>query len=103
VLWLATALVATRGWGRQGAAQPPPEPLFSEVMTSASGISWCTTTRCRENHYLPETLGPGCAFLDYDNDGWMDIFLVNSALARFLETDEAGAQRALQEQPEWHV
>jgi hypothetical protein len=28
--------------------------------------------------YLPETMGSGCAFLDYDNDGWLDIFLVNS-------------------------
>ncbi len=26
---------------------------------------------------LPETLGSGCAFLDYDNDGWLDILLVN--------------------------
>ncbi len=36
-----------------------------------------------ENHYLPETLGPGCAFLDFDNDGWMDIFLVNSGPCDF--------------------
>ncbi len=28
--------------------------------------------------YLPETLGPGCAFFDYDNDGWQDILLINS-------------------------
>jgi enediyne biosynthesis protein E4 len=28
-------------------------------------------------HGLPETLGPGCAFLDYDNDGWQDILLIN--------------------------
>jgi hypothetical protein len=27
---------------------------------------------------LPETLGSGCAFLDYDADGWQDILLVNS-------------------------
>ena len=27
--------------------------------------------------YLPETLGSGCAFLDYDNDGWQDILLIN--------------------------
>jgi hypothetical protein len=33
--------------------------------------------------YLPETLGPGCAFLDYDNDGWMDVFLVNSGPSDF--------------------
>src|SRR4029079_18174275 len=26
---------------------------------------------------LPETLGAGCAFLDYDGDGWQDILLVN--------------------------
>ena len=33
--------------------------------------------------YLPETVGPGCAFLDYDNDGWMDIYLVNSGPCDF--------------------
>ena len=29
--------------------------------------------------YLPETLGPGCAFIDYDNDGYPDIIMVNGA------------------------
>jgi enediyne biosynthesis protein E4 len=27
--------------------------------------------------YLPETMGPGCAFIDYDGDGWQDIVLIN--------------------------
>lgn len=31
----------------------------------------------RKNKYLLETTGCGCAFIDYDNDGWLDIFLVN--------------------------
>ena len=31
----------------------------------------------RKNKFLLETTGCGCAFLDYDNDGWLDIFLVN--------------------------
>jgi len=35
------------------------------------------------SRFLPETLGPGCAFLDFDNDGWMDIFLVNSGPSDF--------------------
>jgi len=35
-------------------------------------------------YYLPETTGAGCAFLDYDNDGWMDIDLVNSGKCDFL-------------------
>ena len=34
--------------------------------------------------YLPETLGPGCAFFDFDNDGWMDIYLVNSGVSDFF-------------------
>ena len=35
--------------------------------------------------HLPETVGAGCAFLDYDNDGWMDIYLVNSGRCDFYE------------------
>jgi hypothetical protein len=31
----------------------------------------------RKNKFLMETTGCGCAFIDYDNDGWLDIFLVN--------------------------
>ena len=31
----------------------------------------------RKNKFLLETTGCGCAFIDYDNDGWLDIFLVN--------------------------
>src|SRR5262245_14667748 len=31
----------------------------------------------RRNRFLLETTGCGCAFIDYDNDGWLDIFLVN--------------------------
>ena len=31
----------------------------------------------RTNRLLLETTGCGCAFIDYDNDGWLDIFLVN--------------------------
>ena len=36
-----------------------------------------------ERRYFPETMGPGCAFLDFDNDGWMDIFQVNSGPSDF--------------------
>ena len=35
------------------------------------------------NRYLPETMGPGVAFLDYDNDGWMDLYIVNSGPCDF--------------------
>jgi hypothetical protein len=58
-------------------------PLFSEVPPSASGIQWVHENAMSAFRYLPEALGPGCAFLDFDNDGWMDVFLVNSGPSDF--------------------
>src|SRR5947199_483187 len=60
-------------------------PLFEEVPSSASGITWVHDNARSKEHYLPEALGPGCAFLDYDNDGWMDIYLVNSGPSDFFQ------------------
>ncbi len=57
--------------------------LFEEIPASASGISWTHENALSPSRFLPETMGPGCAFLDYDNDGWMDIFLVNSGPSDF--------------------
>ena len=37
------------------------------------------------NRYLPETMGPGVAFCDFDNDGWVDIFMVNSGPCDFYQ------------------
>jgi hypothetical protein len=59
------------------------EPLFIEVPPSSSGIEWVHDNAMSDNRYLPETLGPGCAFLDFDNDGWMDLYLVNSGPCDF--------------------
>jgi enediyne biosynthesis protein E4 len=64
----------------------PAEPaLFEEIPPSASGIAWVHDNAMSDERYLPETLGPGCAFLDYDNDGWMDIYLVNSGPSDFFK------------------
>jgi enediyne biosynthesis protein E4 len=58
-------------------------PLFIEVPPTSSGIHWVHDNAMSPKRYLPETMGPGCAFLDFDNDGWMDIFLVNSGPCDF--------------------
>jgi len=56
---------------------------FSEVLPSSSGINFVHSSGKSPQKYLPESTGPGCAFLDYDNDGWMDIYLVNSGPCDF--------------------
>jgi len=56
---------------------------FNEILPSASGIDWVHNAGISPEKYLPESPGPGCAFLDYDNDGWLDIYLVNSGKSDF--------------------
>ena len=67
-------------------AQALPEPVypFEEIASSTSGISWKHVAGKSPEKYLPETTGAGCAFLDFDNDGWMDIYLVNSGKCDFF-------------------
>ena len=47
-------------------------------VTGSAGIHFEHNTGAYGGKLLPETLGSGCAFLDYDADGWQDILLVNS-------------------------
>ena len=53
------------------------EPQFTDV-TTAAGIRFRHNNGAAGKKYLPETLGSGGAFLDFDNDGWQDILFVNS-------------------------
>ncbi len=46
-------------------------------ITAQAGIHFIHTNGAFGHKYLPETMGPGCAFIDYDNDGWPDILVVN--------------------------
>ena len=64
--------------GRPLLASAPAALGFSLAdVTAAAGIDFHHNSGAFGAKYLPETLGPGCAFLDYDNDGWLDILLVN--------------------------
>ena len=59
------------------AADAGPGFRFSDV-TGPAGIRFQHNSGAYGGKLLPETLGSGCAFLDYDADGWQDILLVNS-------------------------
>ena len=59
-----------------------PVPQFSPGfrlfdVTAAAGIHFRHNSGAFGGKLLPETLGAGCAFLDYDSDGWQDILLIN--------------------------
>jgi enediyne biosynthesis protein E4 len=59
------------------AATSPTEVRFTDV-TAASGIKFTHNAGRTGKKWLPETMGAGCAFLDFDGDGWPDILLINS-------------------------
>ena len=63
---------------RQGARQNSPLDFQLVDVTSRAGIVFRHNTGAYGGKLLPETLGSGCAFLDYDADGWQDILLINS-------------------------
>src|SRR5271166_1776585 len=46
-------------------------------ITAQAGIHFTHNNGAFGKKWLPETMGPGCAFIDYDNDGYPDILLVN--------------------------
>ena len=61
-----------------------PPVTFEEVPAATSKITWVHDNAHSPDRQLPETVGTGCAFLDYDNDGWIDIYFVNSGLSDFF-------------------
>jgi enediyne biosynthesis protein E4 len=69
-------------------------PLFEEVPAGSSGIAWVHENAMSADRYLPETMGPGVAFVDFDNDGWTDLFMVNSGRSDFY-TPKAPLRNAL--------
>ena len=79
-------LVTTSVPGQSGSAEGI---RFELVPPETSGIRWTHVNGMSDERHLPETVGAGCAFLDYDNDGWMDAYLVNSGPADFYRPDRA--------------
>jgi hypothetical protein len=64
-----------------------PSPLFREVPPTESGITWVHHSGFSLQHYLPESTGPGVAIFDYNNDGLMDILLVDSGTSVFYKPE----------------
>jgi len=73
VLAVAAVLPGQIGIG----ATPEASTIQFRDVTQSAGIRFLHNNGSFGKKFLPETMGPGVAFIDYDNDGWPDIFLVN--------------------------
>jgi len=90
------------------APQAPPAAAFTDI-TREAGIDFVHSSGAYGDKLLPETMGSGAAFLDYDNDGDQDLLLVNSSwfqgheqetapTLHFYENDGTGRFRDVTEQ-----
>ncbi|MBC8164327.1 MAG: CRTAC1 family protein [Bryobacteraceae bacterium] len=57
---------------------------FVEVPFASTGLHWRHDNAKSAERHLPETVGPGAAIFDYNGDGWMDLYLVNSGPSDFF-------------------
>jgi hypothetical protein len=78
-VFLAALLFCGCGRGKQdSAASPSPNSAIQfEDVTQKAGIGFSRTNGAFGKKWMPETMGGGGAFLDYDGDGWLDILLIN--------------------------
>ncbi|HEV8385623.1 MAG TPA: CRTAC1 family protein [Candidatus Acidoferrales bacterium] len=74
---LALAAFAQKKAKTPPAAQPTPGTIQFREISRTAGIRFTHHNGAFGKKYLPETLGPGCAFIDFDRDGLPDIFLAN--------------------------
>lgn len=75
-----TSFSILAGLGRLGwSAETLENPRLQQFIdvTPFSGIDFHHTNAASGQKYPPETMGPGCAFFDYDGDGYLDIYFVN--------------------------
>jgi hypothetical protein len=71
-------------------------PVVFQDIAKAAGLSgWTHKMGAPEKNFIVETNGSGVCLIDYDNDGWLDIYLVNGATFDSLDGKETPPHAAL--------
>jgi len=66
----------------------PDNVTFRQVAPDKTGIRWSHVNARSAHRYLPETIPPGVAIFDYNNDGWMDVLFVSTGESDFFHPDK---------------
>jgi len=83
LLWAASLrTVRSAGYSHEARPGPPGPPVFREIAHTA-GLNYRWVIRGKRPLNILQTIGNGCAFLDYNADGNLDILLVGPSLAMF--------------------
>src|SRR5579863_7906985 len=80
-LWMAAAVASAL------LAAPTAGVIAFEEIAQRSGLVFTTNSSPTPNKNQPETMVAGVALLDYDNDGYLDVYLVNGAAIPSLQKD----------------
>ena len=69
--------------------------IFKDIAASSGLATWKHRMGTPEKNFILETVGSGVALLDYDNDGWLDIYLVNGSTVEAASGKSASPHAAL--------
>src|SRR5665213_937771 len=69
--------------------------IFKDIAAAAGLTKWTHHMGTPEKNFILETVGSGVALLDYDNDGWLDIYLVNGSTLDAMSGKETPPHAAL--------
>ena len=110
---LLTVLMASNVFSQAHAVAPPPPPGAKNVVcknrpipqlvdiTDKTGIKF-THVADPDKKYIVESMGGGVLVLDYDRDGWPDIYFTNAPTVDMALKNKTGPQCALPQQPRRH-
>src|SRR5438552_15671309 len=100
ILSVGLLLAANSASSAQAHNGPPPSKATSSAstvaftdITRAAGIDFHLTCGSAEKQYIMESMCGGVAVFDYDNDGWMDILLVNGSTLEDLQSGKCHSSK----------
>src|ERR1051325_7052286 len=98
MLWAMALISVTMTLPRTANASSDDSTITFEDVTQRAGIDFIHNNGSFGKKYLPETMGPGVGFIDYDNDGWPDVFIANGHINEDIQQVQSNVTYAMSPQ-----